>query len=313
MSGACLETTVLKNVLASAGVTEYSEATLFGLAGGIGASYFTFSYPGVPPTMFLGMRHGLAGSKEFFEGAVSRIGCESTCMESSSEAAAEKQLLKVLEADRQAVLWVGEYRYYATHGLVDGGVSVSDKEPVRTITLEDLRKKRAGVKSFKNRMLVVERGKKAPNLRAAAVDAVAQTVRGMEEAPFKNFASNFGLTGLEKLSRLLIDEKDKQGWARLFPLGDGLNSALERIAQYVNEYGGGGAYRKLYASFLGEVGFDEVRQAYEGLAAKWTDFAANAYPSTASEAKDLLQSLQAKLNALIEGEAAALALLKKIR
>src|SRR5690606_27407155 len=68
---------------------------------------------------------------------------------------------------------------------------------------------RAAAKKEKHRAFTFAAGQAAKAPAEATRQAVRYTARNLVEAPVANFASNFGLAGLEKQVRLCRDTKDK--------------------------------------------------------------------------------------------------------
>ena len=274
------ESAPLTNVLHAMGAS-YSEPMIFGLGGGIGASYFVFEYKGTPPNVFLGMRHGLYGSPEFFGNACRRIGAVPVFKETTSGKAASRYLLETLESGKPAVAWVCgkeeySYHYVGVSGLDEDSVVLDDMEPTPVqMSMEAFSRKRAGIASFKNRLMTVTLPATTVHLRPGILEAIGATIRGMHESPIKSFASNFGLGSLEKFARLLGDEKDKKGWAKQFPPGPKLENGL----RWVHRYTKGGAYRGMYADFLDEAvkitgikSLGNCAKKYRKLDSEWKEF-----------------------------------------
>ena len=275
------ESAPLTNVLHAMGAL-YSEPMIFGLAGGIGASYFVFEYKGAPPNVFLGMRHGLYGSPDFFGNACRRIGAVPVFKETTSGKAANRYLLETIEGGKPAVAWVCgkeeySYHYVGVAGLDGDSVILDDMEPTPVrMSMEAFSKKRAGIASFKNRLMTVTLPGSKVDPRPGILEAIGATIRGMHESPIKSSASNFGLGSLEKFARLLGDGKDNKGWAKQFPPGPKLENGL----RWVHRYTKGSAYRGMYADFLDEaVKITGIKllaacaKKYRKLESEWKDFA----------------------------------------
>ena len=275
------ETAPLTNVLHALGLN-YSEEMVFGLAGGIGASYFVFEYKGMPPNVFLGMRHGLYGSPDFLGAACRRIGATPVFKETTSKAAAHKHLLEAMAAGKPAVAYVCGKEQYTYHHVGVAGIEGEEvllddmaPAPVR-MSLEQFGNRRAAIGSFKNRLLTVTQPHGKIDLAPGILDGIRATVRGMHESPIKSFASNFGLASLEKFAILLGDEKDKRGWAKQFPPGPKLECGLKWIHLYTKN----GAYRGMFADFLDEAAkvtkrksLSSCAEQYRRLEQRWKEFA----------------------------------------
>jgi hypothetical protein len=293
------ESAPLTNVLHALGAN-YPEAVVFGLGGGIGASYFVFEYKGMVPNVFLGMRYGLYGSPDFFANACRRLGATPVFKESASPGAAQKHLLETLAAGKPTVAYVCGKEAYSYHhvgvaGLDGESVLLDDMEPAPvSMSLEQFAKRRSAIGQFKNRLLTVTLPSALPSWKPGFLEAIGSTINGMHEAHMKSFASNFGLASLEKFARLLGDAKDKKGWAKQFPPGPKLESGLKWIQLYTRN----GAHRGTYADFLEEggkltklKGLGESIKLYRKLDRQWQALAAMANPASPASLSDLSQAV----------------------
>lgn len=290
------------------------EALLFGIAGGIGGAYWVFEYKGLGHPLFsLFTRHAWDSSRRFLEGACTRLKLAASFKETASSPAAERALLAALEAGRPVITWVSctatadSYlppemaamapQVVTVHGFdrSDGRFEVADRAGMPfTMTCEEMARSRAAVKSEKQRLLVLEAPASGTfdleTLRAAVIGGIEACVRELVAAPAHlpaMVAPNSGLTGLEKLGRLLSDTKDKRGWAALFPAGLPLYVGLTGIFRHVELLGRGGALRPLFADFLEQASvlldrptLVSVATSYRSLGQAWSALAAAALPDT---------------------------------
>ena len=154
------ESAPLTNVLHAMGAS-YSEPFIFGMCGGIGASYFVFEYKGMPPNVFLGMRHGLYGSSDFFGNGCRRLGATPVFKETTSPGAAQKHLLETIAAGKPAVAYVCGKDAYSYHHVgaaeLDGDEVLLDDMAPETVrmSLELFAKRRATIGQFESRVLMV--------------------------------------------------------------------------------------------------------------------------------------------------------------
>jgi hypothetical protein len=309
----------VKNVLAHYGVTNphtgkpYTEAMLFGLGGGVGIIYFTFTF-GSRATMYIGTREvRKAGTPSYPQVAAERTGCAVTVKESAGAKAAEANLRAALDAGKPAVVWCDHaslpysglppelIKYFEhivlVYGLDDGSAYIADRAPVtQVITAEALAFSRSQITSQKNRIMYLDPPAAEPDLRSGIRDAVASCARGMLEPAI----TNFGLAGLQKWADRLPDRRDKQGWPRLFlPAGEDLFDALAWAYNYVEYYGTGGqGSRGLYADFLDEAAsiLDEpdlsaAAAEYRHSASLWSGLARSFLPDdvpSLKQARDIL-------------------------
>jgi len=299
---------------------------LLGLGGGIGVAYFVFEYKDFTSFYIGGRINEFVQKEDFLKALFRRLGLAHEVSETTSEAAAEKQLRAALEGGGLAivVLDMVELGYYglprewsgmAPHTVAvasrDGEPAIFDAAPEPfPMSWQDLRRARAKLRSAKNRMITMASPPAPVDVPRAAADAIRQTCRGMLEPPM----TNFGLPGLEKWAVLLTNEKDKKGWPTVFSTGPKLFEALRWLVHWVEISGtGGGAFRRMYAGFLSEasgvLGRPELAEAssrYGRLAGEWTALAEAALPA-AVPPLGRIRELMAERRRLIElrGPAAA--------
>ena len=112
-AGSVPATTALRGLLAHAGVRDphtgapFSEAMLFGIAGGIGIGVFSFLYEKEDfASFFLAGRHLLHDSLAYLRNACQRLGIEPVVHETAGVKVAEEQLRSVLAQYGPCVAWV---------------------------------------------------------------------------------------------------------------------------------------------------------------------------------------------------------------
>ncbi len=300
----CRDTGAVRTMLRMAGVVDanskqpLSEAMVYGLSGGVGFLYIVFEYAGMPPILSVLMRYDTS-QDQFVFGGLSRLGIKAAIDETSSAAKAEKSLLDVIERGGSAAcvvdmvtLWPGSMpKQFAGQAptvvgilglegddfLVDAGGT----KPLR-VSRQRIVEARAAFKKGKNRMASVPSGPTTVDLRTPIHEAVAACAERYETAPYKGFASNFGLAGMEKWAKLLTDERDKKGWPTLFPEGRlaclGLRRVYEGLQHEMTSAAGG---RPMYADFLREAAAITGGRGYEA-AAKAADAAGERWAAIAS-------------------------------
>jgi len=297
--GRSQETAPLTNVMHAMGI-EHSEEIVFGAGGGIGASYFVFEYKGMPPNVFLGMRHGLYGSPNFLGAACRRLGTSPLFQETTSRAAARKQLQQAIAAGTPLVAYVCgkdgmSYHHVGVAGMDDDAVLLDDMQPAPVwMSLDEFAGRRAAIRSFKNRLLSVKLPPGKIDVRPAVIDGIRATARGMREAPVRSFSANFGLAGLQKFAHLLTDEKDKRGWANQFPPGSKREAGLRWVHLFTKD----GAYRGMYADFLeqgakltGRKSIAACAVQYRKLERLWNEFAEMSRADNQTKLADLAQAM----------------------
>lgn len=276
VGGVCRDTGALRNVLACAGVVNpatkqpFSEAFLTGLCGGIGFLYAVFEYKGMPPLLSVLMRYD-AMSDTFVGRGLERLGVSFEKHETTGAKGAAKALANAI-ASEQPALAVVDPGGLATRGKAHVGAGMaptvvgiagSDGDdvviddggltPLR-LTAAELNGARALYKKAKNRLLTISDATTADGLDERVREAIRETVKRFYVSPWKAFAANVGLTGIEKWQRLLTDAKDKKGWPKVFPDDSLACLALRRAYQGIeHEFTAPAGGRALYADFLEEA------------------------------------------------------------
>ena len=337
--GTHLETAAVKNVLAHYGVRAphtgepFSEALLFGINGGIGASYFNFEYEGFGPTLFIGTTARYkTKSPDLLKGMVDRLGLATLDKTTGSAQVGVKNLKAGLAAGAPVIVFLsmGHLPYYAMeeswrgyeHAVVVYGYDEDTAEvlmadlastPV-TVETDTLAEARAFVSRIKNRSLVIEpvAGEIGADVLEQAVrDGIQACITPMLDPPTPK--SNFGLNALAKWADLAGDLGNKKGWARVFPPGPFLVQAQRQVFAYIETLGtGGSASRGLYADFLDEAGqvlgnpgLGEVAAQFREAAGAWTDLAETALPDDVPQLAELKSLARQKMAlTLAQGEAA---------
>ncbi len=274
----------LAEALRSAGITDpatgrpFSEARLFGLSGGPGFMAFVFQYRGVPPMLTFTCRSfSLPGP--VVDRVLDHAGIDAARSETGSAARAQKALDAALArgqvahvaVDQARLPWMGHgpewYGQWPRHIDVlgrDGDSYRVHDRATWTLSAEALAAARAGVKKAKHRLLTFEGAAEADPTEATR-RALAFYVRNQREAPFPQFANNFGLAGIARTAERMADRSTKDGWRRIFADGPALFGALWRVwaclqVELTSPAGG----RLLFAEFLDDA---SNLAGLEGLAA----------------------------------------------
>jgi hypothetical protein len=316
-------TTALRVLLAHAGVhaphtgKPFSEALLFGIAGGIGIGVFSFVYEAENfASFFLAGRHLWHDDLEYLRRAFLRLGITPTVRESGGTKAATKQLGELL-AEGPCVAWVdmahlphraapaslsgGGYHVITVYRVDDsvGRALIGDlaDAPIE-IPLADLATARARIVKQKNRLLGVAASDQERELADLVREGLQNCFRGLTGEGGKGSKTNFSLEALGRWAQRMCDAKDKESWEKVFTPGPRLWRGLTSVYDYVEHYGsGGGLCRPLFADFLGEAA-DALNSAalrglserYEELGRDWSALADAALPDDLPafrEAKDL--------------------------
>ncbi len=318
-TGSVAATTALRTLVTAAGLLDprtgraFTEAMLFGIAGGIGAGVFSFVYEKDNfASLFFGARHYWQDDEAYLRKAIERIGLRAEIRESSSPAAAEKALRAILQSNRPAIAFVeagllphratkpeylgGGYHVVTVHGVDDtrGVFLVGDLagRPI-PVPVADFAAARARIKKFKNRLIAVsDEAAATPSLPGIVREGLAACHRGLGgEGAVANARRNFTLDALGDLAdRMTSNGRDS--WAKQIPPGARLWNVLTMahhfVAHSVSDDGGmgGGLCRPLFAEFLGEAAeilrdgrLSEAAAGYRALGARWTEFANAALPA----------------------------------
>jgi hypothetical protein len=302
--GSVAATTALRVLLAHAGVRDphtgkpFTEAMLFGLAGGVGVGVFSFYYEKEDfASFFVAGRHLWHDHLAYLRRACERLGLGAEVRESSGAKPAEKHLRELLERG-PCVAWVdaaalphraipaacgGNVYHVVTVYRIEGDSAlVGDltDEPV-AVPLAALAQARGRIKKDKNRLLSLTGDPPAVDLGAAVREGLHACHAGLtgEGAP-ASARKNFSLDALRLWSERLHGSKDKERWERVFA-GGRLWRGLTSVYEYVEHNGtGGGLCRPLFADFLTEaadaVGRADLRALagrYAGLGRAWSELA----------------------------------------
>ena len=321
------ETGSICNILAYQGVTAphtgepLSEALLMGICGGAAVGYFLFHYEGYDPHLALLTRNTFDPLETLFD----RLAIPRDVLQTRDPHTGEKNLIDVLESGRPALVWADVFclPYNAlpydeknwamwpvvVFGVEDGQVHIADRsgQPLH-VTLEQFTAARARVKKDKFRVVTLD-PPDLDRLPAAVQKGIWQCLSLYTEAPPKGTKDNFGLAALLRWAAMLTNQRNKQGWARFFPPGSALYSALAGTPEQPGAFvwictwgasGGdnGGAERVLYARFLDEAAailgrpaLYEAADRFRASSAAWCDLANQLLPNDVpflKETRDLL-------------------------
>ena len=303
--GAHSEFGALRNALAYQGVVNpntgqpLSEAVLFGIGAGVGASYFSFAYEGHDPTLSISMA-GRYKAKygEMLQRSCQRLGLQTTFKTTKSDAVAMNNVKKGLALTQPVLVQTIGTPFYALQGYERFGEEVllvygldeaaglayiaSRSASPLTLMIDQLTAVRSTYTPLKNLSLAVTPG--MINLEQAIKVGLQETVTLMLNPPKPQ--SNFGLNALQKWAQLVADGKGKKGWLKLFTPGNLLYQALAGVfAQIELVTVDGGGLRGLYAMFLneaatilGQPALQDVATAYQQVAQLWTAVAEAALP-----------------------------------
>jgi hypothetical protein len=328
-------TTALRVLLAHAGVRAphtgepFSEALLFGIAGGIGAGMFSFVYEAADfASFFIAGRHLWQDDVAYLQAACTRCGLTPTLRESAGTKAAEGSLIDTL-AEGPCIAWVdlahlphrampvwcsgGGYHVVTVYRADADSALIGDlaDEPI-AIRRADLTQARARIKKQKHRLLSVPPAKESPDLVPLVGEGLRHCHEGLTGAKAK--MKNFTLDAFRVwAARMQPGSKDKESWERLFTPGKRFWNGLAAIYTFIEHYGtGGGLCRPLFADFLAEaaeaLGKPSLRslaQRYAELGRGWSELAEAALPGDVPELRQAKELHAQKVELTHSGAATA--------
>jgi hypothetical protein len=298
-------TTALRVLLAHAGVraphdhAPFSEAMLFGIAGGIGIGVFSFFYEKEGfASFYIAGRHLWQDDELYFRRACARLGIEPRLWETGGAKEADRQLVEALEHG-PCIAWVdaaqlphralpeswsgGAYHVITVYTIRGDAALIGDRsdQPI-TVPLDVLRTARRRIAKFKHRLLAIPEMRTTPELGLLVRDGL----RACHEGLVKQRSVNFTLESIRVWGERLHGSKDKESWERVFTRGKRLWRGLVSIYDFTEHYGtGGGLCRPLFADFLGEAAaatgdtrLQPLAATYAELGREWTALAYAALP-----------------------------------
>ncbi len=318
-------TTALRILLTHHGVRAphtgepFTEAMLFGLAGGIGIGVFAFYYQKEDhASFFLAGRHQWHDDAAYLDEALQRFGVKSVIQESGGAKAAEQQLRSALESG-PCVVWVdmaelphrampkeysgGGYHVVVAYRINDDNTALIGDltdAPI-SISLADLARSRVRIKKQKHRFLSLP--ETSSNVKLDMKSLVQAGLQRCHEVllhpTLPGMKSNAKLDALKTWAQRLHNSKDKESWETVFKPGANLWRGLTWIYDCVENYNtGGGLCRPMFAEFLQEAGtalkdakLTALSEQYAALGRQWSELAEAALPDDVPlmrSAKELL-------------------------
>lgn len=313
--GKHIDTTVLMNALAHVGVANprsgepFSEAAIFGMAGGIGGG-LSFC----PSVLRRGKGAGIsivgrfspcATAGDYHKTLLDRLGVPYRVTEASTPRAAQKKLVAELEGGYPVIaqcskgltyyggrdeltgvmMWAWDVLVYDIDE--DAGIAIVGDvaHAMLPVPLDNLAEARNQTCTHKNRLFTLQPRKK--KLTAAEVkSAMSQGIRACIAAQRQPRIKTFALGALAQWARQLRNTKAKSGWLRTFEGGKLFWALRDVFASIETNDTGGGLMRPLYADFLTEASEVLRKKAlakcaddYRLLGEQWTKLAEAALPS----------------------------------
>ncbi len=329
------ETAALRTALAHAGVTDphtgapFTEAMVFGIAGGIGAGVFHFYYAAEDfASFYVAGRHSWHDSDVYLHNACERFGVTPTILETGGKKKAAANLADAVAASGCAIAWVdmgllpyrgmapgmegGGYHVVTVYSLTDSEALIGDltDEPIK-IALNNLADARARIKKQKNRVMTLASTQTDFDLRAAVLAGVRACRDGLMNQRMKNFTLEAFKTWADRIH----GSRGKDSWEQVFPPGHRLLQGLRSVYDFIEHYHtGGGLMRPLYADFfseaataLGDDGFAPLAERYAELGRDWSALADAALPDEVAPLREAKALLARKEQIFLDHGAAATA------
>lgn len=333
--------TALRVLLAHGGVRNpatdepFDEAMTFGIAGGIGIGIFQFFYEQQDfASFFIGGRHLWHDDELYLRNALAAMQIKPVVEESTTARAAEKQLRLFLSRG-PCVAWVDAaslphrgmppWMVGSTYHVVtvyredgDDGVLIGDMtdNPVR-LAMSDLTAARVRIKKHKCRLLQIDPRTDAgakPDLKALVSSGLRRCRDVLLKPVMKMAPANFKLDALRDWAERIDATRGKDAWARVFPPGKHLWTALTSVHDFIENYGtGGGLCRPVFAEFLDtsaqllkDQRLASLAGRYRKLGAAWSALADAALPPGVpmfARARELLDARSELLTAEPDGQA----------
>lgn len=299
------ETATYTNILASQHVTAphtsrpYTEAMIFGIAGGIGCGYILWEFKKHDAAILvMGFQNKWNYTEQFYQNLNRRLGVTAEFKETGGKKTAAKHLQEALADGRAAIAWIDQESlpYFhlrpmyngcfghlvSVYGLDDDTVFIDDRarKPL-TVAAGAFADARARIGSYKNRLLLLNAGQMGTDLPAAIRAGIEDCVEYMSSG-----SQTFAPPVLRKWARLMTDSQNKKGWPVVFKNKTGLYGTLRSLHEGIKLFGTkGGGLRLLYADFLREAAtvlpnpaLAEAAEQVAALGEQWRRFADKVLP-----------------------------------
>jgi hypothetical protein len=317
-------TTALRTLFTHAGMpaphthAPFSEAMLFGIAGGIGMGVFAFYYQKEDiATFFLAGRHTWHDDVAYLSDTLSLFGIQPIIQETAGAKAAEQQLRATLDQYGLCIAWVdmaelphrampsawsgSGYHVITIYSVDDtnGTAQIGDltDAPI-SIALADLARARARIKKQRHRLLALSQAGNVPDLTTLVQAGLQRCRDELLNPSLPGARNNARLEALRSWADRMHGGKDKDRWELVFRPGANLWRGLSSIYDFIEHYGsGGGLCRPLFADFLAEAAaalhqpaLAALGERYAQLGKEWSALADAALPDhtpALHEAKEL--------------------------
>jgi len=298
------ESAAIRNILTYVGAKNpntgapFTEAMIFGLAGGIGAGYS--GCPSIPRhatgsgIAIAGRAHPIATNEAYARTVITRLGGDLRLTETAAGKKAFKNLLDELSSGTPPLIHCSRRLIpYDKHTFPaiycwSYGVVVFDVDEARgtalvgdvastaiEVPLELLSTARAQTCTHKNRTIALLPPKKIASLKEACLAAIRETIAGQR----KPYIKTFSLIGLAEWPKHATSKTSPKGWRKNLP-GGLLYLGLRDIYISIESDTGGGLHRPIFADYLDEAATITGRKALNRVAEQvrenarmWTELA----------------------------------------
>jgi hypothetical protein len=339
MPGNVAATTALRVLLAHAGVRAphtgepFSEAMLFGIAGGIGIGVFSFYYQREDiATFYVAGRHQWHDDLAYLRDALAGFAIEPVVMETGGASTAARQLTELLDQHGPCIAWVdmaklhhralpsdwsgSAYHIITVYSInpAAGTALIGDlaDQPI-VITLDDLARARARIVKQRHRLLTLAPADPQIDLAELVRRGLQRCYQGLIEPSLTQAPNNARLAVLRTWAERMYGSQEKDRWERIFQPGANLWRGLNAIHGYIEHYGtGGGLCRPLFADFLTEAAavlqapaLAALGQQYAALGRSWSELADAALPDHVAAMRATKQLHVRRTELLHSGDATA--------
>lgn len=303
-------TTALRILLTHAGIRAphtghpFSEAMLFGIAGGIGIGIFSFYYEKEDvATFYIGGRHLWHSDQQYLTNALARLGVPAIIQEAGGAKAGEALLRTALAEHGPGIAWVDQgelphraapgqhsgsgYHVITVYRMDDTTALIGDltDHPI-TIALPALGKARTRIKKDRQRILSIGETGALPPLKTLVYEGLHACYDGLLHPTLPMAQSNARLEALQTWASRMEGTQGKERWERIYRPGPNLLRGLCSLHDFIEHYGtGGGLCRPLFADFLREAAgalqhppLAALAEQYQQLGQDWSILADTALP-----------------------------------
>lgn len=312
------ETAALRNALARLG-TPLSEAMILGVGGGLGGGYMAITH-GLTGFM-VGARALWWDSDGFVQQACDRLGVEVAFHQTSSAAVAERQALEALAAGTPPLVWLDQSRlpysnlpsYFHKGGyhvaLLYGLDPERDRAEVGdlgalpfSVSARELATARKSIANFKHRSARLTPPAAPLDLR----EPIRRGLAACAEHLVTGYGRSCTLEGFQVWGESVRGTRGERTWTALFPSATDLFRALTSTYRFVEQWGGEGLLRPLYADFLeeaaaltGDGSLREVAALYRRCGELWHGVARAALPAEVAALRERRELLERSRRAFL--------------